>query len=259
MGARLFASEAGPPSEIPVVLLHGFGGHAASWAPVKKAQPDKVRTLAFDLPGHARSLHFPGFGSPRVAAMALLWELEMRGIEKAHIAGHSMGGAIALLMAMEKPEVVASLTLVAPGGFGPQMDQAALRAFAEASNPADLSNAYAAMMADGSVADPKMIEALNAVHTVPGQRQALLHVLTKISRGDGQGELPLDRLAQDRFPVTLLWGDKDRTVPFAQAANAPHWFARVNLPGKGHMLIDEAPDAVAQAILANLQDSAQAI
>ena len=119
MGARLFASEAGPPSAIPVVLLHGFGGHAASWAPVKRLFAQTTRSLTFDLPGHARSLHFPGFGSPRVAALALLWELEMRGIEKAHIAGHSMGGAVAMLMAMEKPEAVASLTLVAPGGFGP--------------------------------------------------------------------------------------------------------------------------------------------
>lgn len=66
-------------------------------------------------------------------------------------------------------------------------------------------------------------------------------------------------MAKGRFPVTLIWGTEDRIVPFAQAANAPDWFSRVNLPGKGHMLLDEAPDAVANAICTNLQDSPQTI
>jgi pimeloyl-ACP methyl ester carboxylesterase len=259
MGARLHVLEAGPLSGIPLVLLHGFGGHAASWAPVIETIPKDIRILAFDLPGHAGSLNYPGFGSPRVAALAVLAELEARSIPKAHVAGHSMGGAIAALMAMEKPEVIASLTLIAPGGFGPEMDQSALKTFAEATNPADLSKAYAAMMANGAVPDTAMISQLTTVRAAPGQREALMHVLAKISRGQGQGELPLVRLVEGIFPVTLLWGDEDRTVPFAQSANAPDWFSRVNLPGKGHMLIDEAPDAVAHAILANLQQPPQTI
>lgn len=259
MSARLHAFEAGPSSGTPLVLLHGFGGHAASWAPVIQRLPQDVRVLAFDLPGHAGSLDYPGFGSPRVATFAVLAELEIRGIGKAHVAGHSMGGAIAALMAMEKPEVIASLTLIAPGGFGPEMDQATLKAFAEATNPGDLAKTYAAMMAEGTVPGADMISQLAAMRAAPGQREALLHVLAKISRGQGQGELPLERIVEGSFPVTLLWGEEDRTVPFAQAANAPHWFTRINLPGKGHMLIDEAPEAVVNAIRANLQDSPQTI
>lgn len=259
MSARLHAIEAGPSSGTPLVLLHGFGGHAASWAPVIKALPEEVRIFAFDLPGHAGSLDYPGFGSPRFAAFAVLAELEARGITKAHVAGHSMGGAIAALMAMEKPDVITSLTLVAPGGFGPEMDQAALKAFAGATNPPDLSKAYTAMMANGAVPDTDMISQLTAMRAASGQREALMHVLAKISRGQGQGELPLERLVEGGFPVTLLWGDEDQTVPFAQSVNAPDWFTRINLSGNGHMLIDEAPGAVANAIRANLQQPPQTI
>lgn len=259
MSARLHAIEAGPSTGTPLVLLHGFGGHAGSWTAVIEALSKTVRILAFDLPGHAGSLDYPGFGSPRTAALAVLAELHERGIEKAHIAGHSMGGAIAFLIALEEPDLIASLTLVAPGGFGPEMDGQALRQLSEARSKDELSQAYGAMMAPQTAPDPAMISQLLDVYRRPGQGEALAHILGRISRGQGQGELPLEHLVEGRFPVTLLWGDKDRIVPFAQSANAPGWFARIALPAKGHMLLDEAPQAVVDAISANLQDSAQTI
>lgn len=241
------------------MLLHGFGGHAASWAEVFHHLPGNVHTLAFDLPGHAGSLDYPGFGSPRTAALAVLSDLRTRGIQKTHVAGHSMGGAAACLMAMEEPDRIASLTLVAPGGFGPEMDGEALRRLAEARTPEELSDAYATMMAPQSTPDPAMIARLLDMYNHQGQREALCQILARISRGQGQGELPLGSLAKGQFPATLLWSDQDVILPFAQAANAPDWFTRVNLPGKGHMLLDEAPAEVAQAILANLQDPLQTI
>jgi pimeloyl-ACP methyl ester carboxylesterase len=259
MSARLYAFEAGPSSGTPLVLLHGFGGHAASWSAVVQRLPEDIRTLAFDLPGHAGSLDYPGFGSPRTAALAVLSELNVRGIKRAHVAGHSMGGAAAFLMAMEQPDLIASLTLVAPGGFGPEMDGKALRSLVEARTTDELSDAYAAMMAPPTRPDTQMITQLFGVHDRPGQREALRQILARISRGQGQGELPLGALAKERFPVTLMWGTQDTIVPYSQSANAPDWFKQIPASEKGHMLLDEAPDAVAGSIMKQVRDSPQTI
>jgi pimeloyl-ACP methyl ester carboxylesterase len=259
MSARLHAIEAGPSSGVPVVLLHGFGGHAASWSGIVQRLPKDLHILAFDLPGHAGSLNYPGFGSPRTAAQAVLAELKLRGIGKAHVVGHSMGGAATVLMALDDPSAIASLTLVAPGGFGPEMDGQALQSLTEAGTADALSHAYAAMMAPQTGPDPAMIERLLEMYDRASQREALRQILARISRGQGQGELPLGALAKGRFPVALLWGEQDTIVPFAQSANALHWFTRISLPGKGHMLLDEAPEAVAEAICANLQQLPQTI
>lgn len=174
--ARLHAIEAGPQSAAPVVLLHGFGGHGQSWQPVLDVLAGQCRTIAFDLPGHGGSLDYPGFGSPRTAALAVLAELRLGGIDKAHIAGHSMGGAAAVLLALADPEAIASLTLIAPGGFGPEMDGQALRSLAEAGTAEDLSRAYAAMMAPRAAPEPAMIERLLEVHIRTGQKEALRQI-----------------------------------------------------------------------------------
>src|SRR5690606_18331479 len=92
-----------------IVLLHGFGGSNMDWNDI---QPDLARdglALAYDLPGHGRSLHHPAAGSAAGMAKAILADLEGRGVGKAHVAGFSMGGAVAALMAMRAPDRVASL------------------------------------------------------------------------------------------------------------------------------------------------------
>ena len=251
--ARLHCVEAGLADAPILVLLHGFGGSAASWFPVIDRLGNRFRILAFDLPGHAGSLDFPGFGSPRFAALAVLDEMRTRGVIKAHIAGHSMGGAIAVLMALEEPDRIASLTLVAPGGFGPDMDLPTLHAFAMAQTADELRSAMAPMFAIGFMPVPASVQDLALVRSVFGQREALLHILSKISRGNGQGELPLGKLEAGLYPVELVWGTDDRTVPFSQTAHAPHWFNRLAIENAGHMLLDEAPESVARAIVEQLQ------
>ena len=90
---RLHAIELGAGEGPPVVLLHGFDGRAEVWGPIQAGlAADGRRTIAFDLPGHGRSRDFPGFGPPKVAARAVIAELDRRDIASAHLVGHSMGG-----------------------------------------------------------------------------------------------------------------------------------------------------------------------
>jgi pimeloyl-ACP methyl ester carboxylesterase len=107
----------------PIMLIHGVGGWAENWRPVMAALASTGRqVLALDLPGFGQSerpQRVRYFGPdeafyPRfvIAAMDVL------GIERAHIAGNSMGGAVAYMTAVTAPTRTRSLILVAPGGLG---------------------------------------------------------------------------------------------------------------------------------------------
>src|SRR5688572_3598568 len=100
--AALFGVERGA-GEAPVILLHGFGASHAAWDSVVERMNAARRTIAFDLPGHARSLAEP-HGSAASAARGMLSALAARSISQVHWVGHSYGGATAALAALMDPD-----------------------------------------------------------------------------------------------------------------------------------------------------------
>jgi len=122
----------GDASGTPILLLHGFGGRADNWSGLQKQLSAHKSTLAYDFPGHGGSLGFSEAGEPKIAVRAIIADLAFRNIKKAHLVGFSMGGAIASLVGLFAPDVVASLTLLAPGGFGPEINHRMLQAYARA-------------------------------------------------------------------------------------------------------------------------------
>jgi pimeloyl-ACP methyl ester carboxylesterase len=230
----------------PVVLSHGFGGSAASWEEVQRRL--ERATLAFDLPGHAGSLAYPGFGSASFAAKAVLQELDRRGISEFHLAGHSMGGAVAALVAIGQPSRVLSATLLAPGGLSSRINAPLLRAFATAGSEAELEICLRQMFAPQAGISSKLLRSMAAQRRVPGQKEALAHIVGPILRGEGQGVIPRSALEALATPVTVVWGAEDAVMPSDVLQSLPGHFRTLLLPGAGHMLLDEAPEHVAGAI-----------
>jgi pimeloyl-ACP methyl ester carboxylesterase len=120
---RVLVEEGRGAERDPIVLIHGVGGWAENWRPVMAALASTGRqVIAVDLPGFGQSerpRRVRYFGPdeafyPRfvIAAMDVL------GIQRAHIAGNSMGGAVAYMTAVTAPLRTRSLVLVAPGGLG---------------------------------------------------------------------------------------------------------------------------------------------
>jgi pimeloyl-ACP methyl ester carboxylesterase len=233
---------AGPP----LVLLHGFGGLAAGWGKVQ----DRLgkAALAFDLPGHAGSLAYPGFGTASFAAKAIVRELDARGIEAFHLAGHSMGGAVAALIAIGQPERVRSATLLSPGGLSSQINAPLLRAVAKAGSISELEFCLTQMFAPGAAIPPKLLQSMAAQRKVPGQQEALAHIVELILRGGEQGVIPRSALQALAMPVIVVWGSEDAVMPCDVLQSLPGHFRTVLLPGAGHMLLDEAPEQAAAAI-----------
>lgn len=247
MSTELYARALGKGPKT-IVLLHGFGGHHDVWYDIQPALAAGAQVLAYDLPGHGRSLAYPGAGPANVAAKAILADLASRGIAKAHVAGHSMGGAIAALIALRAPQAVASLTLIAPGGFGPEINHALLKRYAAAASADELRAAMDEMSAPGFSMPTKYVAGLMATRAVAGQRDKLMEIVGLITKGDRQGEIPRDTLATLSAPTTVLWGTADSVLPFSQTENLPPNMTLEVLQGRGHMLLEEAREAVIRAI-----------
>jgi pimeloyl-ACP methyl ester carboxylesterase len=102
----------------PVLLIHGYGDTADGWRRVIPGLLDRHRVIALDVPPFGRSAD-PGearlldFYKPFFPEL-----LERLEIERATVIGHSLGGAIALHLTLQRPELVERLGLVAPAGLG---------------------------------------------------------------------------------------------------------------------------------------------
>lgn len=254
MTGELFSASQGQ-GRATLVLLHGFGGSHAAWDEITAGLADTARTIAYDLPGHGLSLDASGAGQAKAAARAILEDLTANHLERVHVAGHSMGGAVAVLMALAAPERVASLTLLAPGGFGEAIDGALLRRYAAAAGNAELAECLAAMSGPDAEVLPSHLLPQLAMRALPGQMKKLAEIVGMIAPNDRQGVIPRDSLARLAMPFSVLWGMSDPVLPFAQTNGLPPHSELRALPRAGHMLIEEAPDAVLEAIRSRLAGS----
>lgn len=250
--ARLHAREKGDGSPV-VVLLHGFGDTHGAWASVQDALAADACTIAFDLPGHGGSLGYPDSGRTKVAVGAVLAEMKMRGIGPAHLVGHSMGGAVAALAALENPAAVASLTLLAPGGFGTEINHRLLARYAAAHDADGLRSALENMYGWNRPVDEEDIRRLLAMRALPGQVDKLIDISRGLSRDGRQGVIARDRLGQLDIPVKVLWGMQDRVLPTRQSHRLPPRFATHIFENTGHMLINEVRDDVLALIRQNMR------
>jgi pimeloyl-ACP methyl ester carboxylesterase len=243
----LFSVERGA-GQAPLVLLHGFGGSHSAWDGVVAEIGEARRTLAFDLPGHARSLAHP-HGSAAVAARAVLAGLDRDGLGPVHLAGHSMGGAAAALVALRAPERVASLTLLAPGGFGPEVNHRLLRRYAAATEEQELQLLLEQFFGWDAALPPGLAAEQAEERRAPGARQALMSIVETFFDGERQKVLPLANLGGLPMPVKVLWGTQDRVLPTRQAHKLPGRIAVHIFERAGHMLPQEIPSDIAALLL----------
>ncbi|WEX07935.1 alpha/beta fold hydrolase [Chelativorans sp. AA-79] len=235
-----------------LVLLHGFGGTHRVWNGVRAGLGGNIRVLAYDLPGHGGSLPVPEAGGAGTVAKAVLADLTARGVERFHVGGHSFGGAVAALAALAEPGRVLSISLFAPGGIGPEIDAPLLRDYAEAATREALVRCLSAMTGRGPLPEGLLADA-QAMRAVRGQMEALARLYPLITRDGRQGVIARERLASLPMPVRVAWGGQDRVLPVRQVENLPPHFLPHIFPELGHMLPVEDPGAMAQILLAAVE------
>ncbi len=233
----------------PVLFLHGFGGVGAQWWGLQTAISFKAPTIAYDLPGHGKSTGFPNAGPPKIAARAVIADMDARALKQVHLVGHSMGGAIASLIALMAPDRVASLTLLAPGGFGPELNHSVLMDWAAARTQREVETVLPHFFGPDYVIPEKMVEYQMEPRAQPGAVDALISIAEDVFEGGRQGVLPIDDLVQLDLPMSVIWGQLDNIVPAMQASQLRDRVDLHLLENVGHSPVEEAPDLVRRTIL----------
>ena len=247
-GRKISYAGAGEQGDV-VLRVHGYGGDRNSWLFLQEPLAAKYQAYALDLPGHGTSAKDVGDGSLGVLADAVTGVLDALGAGRAHLVGHSLGGAVVLAVAARDPGRVASVTLIAPSGFGAEINADYLRGFADAQTRRELKPVVGQLFADEGLVTRQLIDDLLAYKRLDGVDDALHTLLGTLLDGDtqrGDSAAALARLG-GAVPVTVVWGGADRVIPAAQAGSVAGAARRV-IDGAGHMPHMERPAEVQAAI-----------
>ena len=238
----------GEPGDV-VLLVHGYGGDRGSWLFLQAPLAGRHRVYALDLPGHGTSSKDVGDGSIDMLADAVVGVLNAIGAEHAHLVGHSMGGAAAVAATARDPRRISSLTLIAPSGFGSEINVGYLRGFADAQTRRELKPVIGQLFADESLVTRQVVDDLLAYKRLDGVDAALHTLLDTLLDGDKQRTDSAAALAAigSAVPVTVVWGSADRIIPPGQAKSVAGAVCRL-LDGAGHMPHMERPTEVLAAI-----------
>jgi pimeloyl-ACP methyl ester carboxylesterase len=240
-----------------LVFLHGIGGDHRAFEDQLAHFAAAARAIAWDMPGYGQSpplepMTFAGL------AEALGALLDARGVERAILVGHSMGGMVAQEFVARSGGRVQALVLYAtspafggPAGEWQQRFLAErLRPLDEGKTPADIAPDLIAGMT-GEGADPRgLARALECMSAVPvATYRAALHCLVTFDRREGLGAI--------RCPTLALAGERDRVASPAvveRMARAIPTATYRMLPGVGHLAHLERP-ALFDAALGDFLDA----
>lgn len=240
-GPLWYADHRDPVEHLPVTLLvHGAGGSHLDWPAELRRMPE-ANAVAADLPGHGRS---PGAGRTSIGAYAaaMLALLDALKLERAIVAGHSMGGAIAQQMALDYPDRVAGIILVGTGaklGVSPEL-LGAIRA--------DKPRAVEIILRGywGDSAEYDQLRRLS--------RGRLLEFNAETLYGDYAACNAFDiraRVGFIRQPALIIGGDQDTMTPLKYSQYLHEQIAGselVVIVGGAHMMTLQQPQAVADAV-----------
>jgi pimeloyl-ACP methyl ester carboxylesterase len=242
----------------PLVLLHGIGHHWGAWLPVLDRLAEVHDVIAIDLPGFGRS-PMPAADLPHdmprlVSDIAAFFTT--LGLERPHVAGNSLGGAIALELAATGQ--VASATALSPAGFcTPGQLRWAVNVLR--------FHRYAAYLPEPMKRRLLAVESLRAMSfgmllARPRRISADAALADSLALRNGRAFEAVARAGlRYRFrgapsvPVTVAWGTRDRILPYRQAALARHLLPQarhVDLDGCGHVPMHDDPELVTSVILA---------
>jgi 4,5:9,10-diseco-3-hydroxy-5,9,17-trioxoandrosta-1(10),2-diene-4-oate hydrolase len=224
-----------PGPQPPVLLLHGYGDTADCWRRVLPALQRHRRVIAIDTPPFGRSGDAPAhFADDPMACYQEFFPavFDQLKLDRAAIVGHSMGGAMALTIALDEPQLVERLVLIAPAGLGAHAPwwwhaisgrwinwPALLKLPNPVARPA-VKTALRGFLEDRLVHDTRAMGEVidHFVHLHGGPRELRHLIDTGRTLMAGYTGTLLARSAEElQVPVLMLWGAEDRLAPVDHA------------------------------------------
>lgn len=258
-GCRMRYFVGGPKSGESLLLVHGLGGAAANWIDLAPRLARSRRVLVPELPGHGLSTPLATVPNLAVFADRVGMVADLEGMLPAAIVGHSLGGMVAMRMALRRPADVTALVLTASAGISSTTRRAkyGLRIL-RLIGPRRFVAPWAGSVAHSpflryfvfgrwGASDPLIMSNQAVEGFLVGTR------LTSDSVGAARVLVADDvrqELGEIRCPALVLWGARDNQLPvrdafdFARRLRAP----LRTIADCGHLLIGERPDLCAEAI-----------
>jgi pimeloyl-ACP methyl ester carboxylesterase len=235
-----------------VLLIHGLGGAKSSFFDTAAALSQRYRVHALDLPG------FGGSSKPTTApytaryfAETVRGTMDALGIARAHIAGNSMGGRVAIELALRDPERVGALGLLCPAvAFVKRTYQPLVRAIRpelgllpHRFTRQRVADRFWSLFADPDAIDPSMadvvVDEFQRIYSSPGGRIAFLTSARNVYLDAPFGRNGFyGRLSQLEAPALFVWGSHDTIIPPAFARHVARWLPsaeQIVLEGCGHV------------------------
>jgi pimeloyl-ACP methyl ester carboxylesterase len=246
----------------PLILIHGLVGSTSNWRRNIDALAQDRSVYAIDLMNAGRSEQIAGLDAELAAtANRVLATMDALGLDQADIAGHSHGGAVALMLAALHPERVRSLILFAPANPFCHFPDRLVRFYSSAPGrvlaklapyvPQRLQlMALGRMYGDPARIDKDCLKKYTDDLRVPGAIDHILLIVRSWFADMASLKAVLPLVAN--IPTLLVWGDHDRAISVASGARLIDVMAAAELvviPGGGHVLFEEMPEESDRVVL----------
>ncbi|HEX6754613.1 MAG TPA: alpha/beta fold hydrolase [Mycobacteriales bacterium] len=268
----------------PALFVHGLGGASTNWTDLADLLSGTLAGEALDLPGFGRSGPVPRADySVEGHARTVVALLEKRGGVPVHLFGNSLGGAVAVLVAAARPELIRTLTLVSPAlpslrprrgadltmplllvpGVGGAVQRRLDGWSAERRARATIELCFGDPRSVPRTRFEEAVEEVVRRRALPWATDAFTASLRALARAYlAPGDRSLwRRAASVRAPTLVVWGDRDRLVTVKLAPRTARVIPDARLlvlPGVGHVAQLEDPQLVARAFLGLREDVARA-
>ena len=257
----------------PLLLLHALGESAFDWRWVLPDLASTHRVYAPDLPGFGESAKPLGDYSPSFFTRFVAAFLDALEVKRAAVVGNSLGGFVALRLALSEPSRVEALGLVDSAGLGREVNYALRHPTLPGQGELAIAWGKTPLGATGRAwlrvpllfARPERVpvewlEEQQRLTQLPGFMEAVVSALRAQIDLRGQREVLLDQLPQLQVPTLIIWGSSDRIFPKSQAKEAVSRLERGTLevvPECGHLPHVERPDDFLVALDPFLREQAQ--
>jgi len=223
----------GEEAATPLILIPGFGGDINIFVFNQQTLSAERPVYAIDLPGHGGSSKDVDGGDLAFFVRTVAGFMDALGIERAHLAGHSMGGLVAAAFALEHTDRVVSLTLISSAGLGEEINGDYVEGFIAANRRRQMKDVLGLLFANPELVNRQLVNDVLRYKRLDGVDNALRTIAENLFPGGHQANV-LD-LGSLRVPVLAVWGSEDAIVPVSHTENLPEG-ARVEvIGGSGHM------------------------
>lgn len=262
-GANLHYRDEGQGT--PIILLHGTAASLNTWEGWTAELSKNYRVLRLDLPGFGLTgRNQTDTYSIEYYANLLHHFMDSLQIEKAHIAGSSLGGQIAYDFTADHPERVQKLILISPTGVTNANDKSISMPFLMAQTPLlkhslkyitprfIVEKSLKEVYGDDSKLTDQTIDLSHNMLLRKGNREAFISRMNTVDADN------LHKLAKIQAPTFILWGEADAWVPTTDAAHFQKNIKGAQLklyPGAGHIPMEELPEETVQDALGFLNES----